>query len=399
VRKLTLKWVAIIVLVTVIVAVPLGAGCISKSAVAPPTVQEEEAPPPPTVPEEEAPPSPAVPEEEAQGSEGETYVELSFEAGSPVSAFSEGDIDYLGIDCSGGDEEIAGCIRKWQEDNMIYASPDKGYDDAPDPMHWNYFLPGIWSSKDIIYEHTDNGKVYGICHDFAIVYCSIANYYDLECRVINTKSRPCEQAGGEPQSGMLQEEYDRNKAKLDENGLDYSYAAVNAVAEGTPTHYWAEVYLNGEWVAEDGSQKATGGSTKTEFIATNDFEVTDWLSRDKTELLESYSYEGITDDLGQSGRAANIDDLMQGLAFAPYFDEAEGARDFVRAGDAITETDLSEAMEDKEAYESCSGKKLYLVCYFACDGDELEGAEWIERYELLSGGELDLDCYNSCLGD
>ena len=340
-----------------------------------------------------------MPEEGSAENEDETHVAAPFEAKSPVSIFTEEDIDYLGIDCSGSDEEIAGCIKKWQEDNMIYASPDKGYDDAPDPMHWNYFLPGIWPSKDIIYEHTDNGKVYGICHDFAIIYCSIANYYGLECRVMNTKSRPCEQAGSEPQSGMLREEYDRNKAKLDENGLDYSYAAVNAVAEGTPTHYWAEVYLNGEWVVEDGSQKTTGGSTETEFITTNDFEVTDWLSRDKTELLESYSYEGITDDIGQTGRAANIDDLMQGLALAPYFNEAEDACNFVGAGDAITETDLEEAMEDKEAYESCSGKKLYLVCYFICDGDNLEGNAWIERYEELSGEKLDIQCYNECLAD
>jgi len=330
----------------------------------------------------------AVTEEETE----ETRDGAIFKAKSPISSFSEEDIAYLGIACSGSDEEIAGCIKKWQEDNMIYASPDKGYDDAADPIHWNYFLPGIFPSKEIIYEHTDNGKVYGICFDFAIIYCSIANYYGLECRVMNTKTKPGEQAGSEPQSGMLREEYDRFKLKLEKNGLDYSYGAVNSVAEGTPTHYWAEVYLNGEWVTKDGTQKTTGGSTETEFIATNDFEVPDWLSRDKTELLESYSYEGITDNLGQSGRAANIDDLMQGLAFAPYFNNAEAARDFLGAGDKLTETDLSEAMEDKEAYESCSGKKLYLVCYFMCDGDDLKGTAWAERYELYSGEKLDSEC-------
>ena len=323
----------------------------------------------------------------------------TFEAKSPVSVFSEEDIDYLGINFTGSDAEIADSIREWQEENMIYASPDRGYEDAPDPMHWNYFLPGIWSSKDIIYEHTDNGKIYGICHDFAIIYCSIANYYGLECRVMNTKSRPCEQDDGDSQSGMLREEYDRNKAKLEANNLDYSYAAVNAVAEGTPTHYWAEVYLDGVWVPQDGSQRATGGDTAAEFIATNDFEVTDWLSRDKTALIEGYSYEGMTDDIGQSGRAANIDDLIKGLALAPYFDDAEHARDFVGAGDHITKQDLLEAMEDKEAYESCSGKKLYLVCYFICDGDDLEGEAWVERYELYSGEKLDLECASAITED
>jgi len=292
----------------------------------------------------------------------ETQSGAGFTAKNPVSTFSEEDIAYLGVTCSGSDEDIARCIRQWQEDNMIYASHDKGYNDAPDPMHWNYFLPGIWSSKDIIYEHTDNGKVYGICHDFAIIYCSIADYYGLECRVMNTKSKPGDQANGESQAGMLREEYDRNKSKLDENGLDYSYAAVDSVAEGTPTHYWVEVYLNGEWVVQDGSQQATGGNTDTEFIAANDFEVTDWLSRDKSGLLESYAYAGITDDSGQSGR------------------------------DHVTASDLLEAMEDKEAYEDCSGKRLYLVCYFICDGDDLEGAAWVACYELYSGEKLDSEC-------
>jgi len=322
----------------------------------------------------------------------EPQLVTDFTAKSPVSTFSTQDISYLGVDCSGSDEEIAGCIRRWQEQNMVYASPDKGYNDAPDPMHWNYFLPGVWTSKDIIYEHTDNGKVYGICHDFAIIYCSIAEYYGLECRVMNTKSKPGDQAGGETHNGMLREEYDRNKSKLDDNGLEYSFAAVDSVAEGTPTHYWAEVKLNGEWVAQDGTQQATGGNTSTEFIATGDFEITDWLSRDKTELLESYSYAGITDDSGQSGRAANIDDLFKGLALAPYFDNAEDARDFIMAGDHVTASDLLEAMEDKEAYEDCSGKKLYLVCYFICDGDDLEGAAWAECYELYSGEKLDSEC-------
>ncbi len=329
---------------------------------------------------------------------GET-TKTSFKAESPVSTFTKEDIEYLDIACSGSDEEIAECIKQWQEDNMIYASPDKGCDDAADPIHWNYFLPGIFHSKEIIYEHTDNGKVYGICFDFAIIYCSIGRYYGLECRVMNTKSKPGEQTGSEPQSGMLREEYDRFKLKLEKNGLDYSYGAVNSVAEGTPTHYWAEVYLNGEWVITDSTQRATGGSTSNEFIATNDFEVTDWLSRDKTELLKNYAYEGITDDLGQSWRAANIYDLMQGLAFAPYFNNAETARDFLGVGDKLTETDLSEARQDKENYEQCSGKKFYLVCYFICDGDNLEGTDWVKRYEELSGEQMDLACYQQYLGN
>ena len=168
-------------------------------------------------------------------------------------------------------------------------------------MHWNYFLPGIWPSKDIIYNHVTDGKVYGICHDFAVVYSSIANYYGLETRVMNTISKP---GDSEFQSGMSIEEYNRNKFQLDENGLNYSYDAVASVAEGTPTHYWAEVYLDGEWVPMDGSSDSTGGNTENEFIATGDFEVTDWLSRDKTAILDNYAAAVQVDDLGQTGRAA-----------------------------------------------------------------------------------------------
>ena len=353
----------------------------------------------PGTPDEDTKQAPAVTTEK-KAEEAEEDTRASFKAGSPVSTFTKEDIEYLGVDCSGSDEEIAGCIKKWQADNIIYASSDKGYHDAADPIHWNYFLPGIFPSKEIIYEHTDNGKIYGICFDYTIIYCSIAKYYGLECRVMNTKTKPSEgKDSSEPTTGMLREEYDRFKLKLEKNGLDYSYGAVNSVAEETPTHYWAEVYLNGEWVITDSTQKATGGNTSSEFIATNDFEVTDWLSRDKTELLENYSYEGITDDLGQSGRAANVDDIMQGIAFAPYFNNAETARDFLGIGDKLTETDLLEAIEDKEAYESCSGKKLYLVCYFMCDGDELEGTAWVKRYEELSGEKMDLQCYDQCFGN
>jgi hypothetical protein len=86
--------------------------------------------------------------------------------------------------------------------------------------------------------------------------------------------------------------------------------------------------------------------------------VTDWLSRDTSSLLENFQrrldagerlpepdsrggsapfasapsgdYQGIVDDLGQSGRAANIDDLMQGFALAPYFEDIDDACDFLR---------------------------------------------------------------------
>ncbi|GAI22363.1 unnamed protein product, partial [marine sediment metagenome] len=254
---------------------------------------------------------------------------------------------------------------------------------------------------------------------------SIAEYYGLESRVMSSISKPSDT---NPSigltTGMSPEQYGRLKLKLEKLDLDYPYDAVRLVAEETPAHYWVEVKLDGKWVIQDATEKATGSDTKSKFYDNNDYEVTDWLRQDKSALLEDYArrlargerlpeptssegptgsmtgdYEGMTDDLGQLNRAANIDDLMKGLALAPYFDDAETACDFVRIRDYVTETYLSEAMEDKEAYESCSGKKFYLVCYFICNGDDLEGAAWVERYELYSGEKLDMECARDIVED
>lgn len=348
---------------------------------------------------------------------------VKFQAASPVSIFTEEDIEYLGLNCSGSDQEIAACISQWQQENMTYGGDGENTPDVSDAIHWNYFLPGIYTSRDIIYNHVSDGKPYGICFDFAVVYASIAEYYGLEVRVMNTISKPSD---SNPNitftTGMAPEEYERLNVKLTESGLDYPYDAVRLVAEETPTHYWAEIKINGEWTSFDATGISTGNDNNNVYYETNDYEVTDWLSRDKSALLEEYTqriangerlpepeqtqstqpdedYEGITDELGQTNRAANIDDLIAGLAPAPYFADAADAVEFMNASSYLTATDITEANEDKELYESCSGENFYLVCYFICDGDSLSGQAWIDAYERYSGETLDTGCAAAIISD
>ncbi|MBN1643317.1 MAG: hypothetical protein JW856_00630, partial [Dehalococcoidales bacterium] len=210
-----------------------------------------------------------------------------FQAGSPVSVFTDEDIEKLGIDLSGSPSEIADAIRRWQEENMLYGPHGEDFSDA---IRWNYFLPGIFTSRDIINEHVDNGKVYGICFDFAVVYCSVAQYYGLECRIRNSISKPSDT---DPTilytTGMSPNEYDRLNVKLQKLGLRYDYEAVRLVAEETPAHYWAEVKINGVWVIQDATQFFVDGSnTQSTFVDSGDNEVTDWLSCDKSDLLDEY---------------------------------------------------------------------------------------------------------------
>jgi hypothetical protein len=209
-----------------------------------------------------------------------------FMASSPVSVFTAGDIEKLGVKVTGTAREIADAIRKWQEANMVYGSPNPNFSDA---IRWNYFLPGIFPSRDIINEHLDNAKPYGICFDFAVVYSSIANYFGLETRIRNSISVPSDTDKTiRFTAGMSPDEYNRLAVKLQNQGLDYDYEAVRLVASETPSHYWAEVKIDGAWVIEDATQVSTGNNTQTLFVDKNDVQLTDWMSRDKSAVLNDY---------------------------------------------------------------------------------------------------------------
>lgn len=394
------------------VVTPESSGTAPETETAPPPVSTPEADPTP-----EAPTDTQAPSTEAVEPPAETdaaAVVVRFTAMSPVSVFTGSDIDFLGLAITGSPTEVADAIIDWQASNMNY---DPARPDSSDSIRWNYILPGSFASGDIIRERTDDGKVYGICFDYATVYASIARYYGLEARVMNSISKPSELADdGRLTTGLSPDEYERLSLKLAEHGVDYPYEAVRLVAEETPTHYWVEVKLDGEWVVRDGSQVATGNLTADDFYTTDDYEVTDWMSRDQSALLVEYTetlargerlpdepppttgethsdgepYAGITDDLGQENRAANIDDLIMGLALAPYFNDAADVCDFIRA-DAVCKDLADDDNEFKAEYEAATGEKFYLVADYMLEDEQKP--EYARLYELYTGVAIDMTTY------
>lgn len=228
---------------------------------------------------------------------------------SPVSVFTKDDIDYLGINFSGTPEEIADKIYQWQVENIAYQAGGPDFADVSDPMRWNYFLPGIYPTNKMIREMRKDGKIYGICYQYATIYYSIARYYGLECRVTAMKEKPSEldpTIDKRTTTGLSMEEYNRLKLKLQEKGLDYSYESIRQVASETSAHYRAEVKLNGEWVVKDATVPFTGGTYNKLY---NFYEV-DWLEGYKPEKLAA-SGNVQADNAG--GASSSLIDIIKAL--------------------------------------------------------------------------------------
>lgn len=332
----------------------------------------------------------------------------------PAVTFSQSDIEYLGINCSGSETEIADCIMEWEASNIDYCYPGDIRSDCSDPMRFNYMLPGIYPTSEIIREKRDT-KIYGICFTYAGIYCSIAKYYGLDCRVMNSLTKPSERTGNTfGITGMSPDEYNRLKTKLDEKGYNYTYEMMRLIALETPEHYWAEVYLDGEWLVKDASAVVTGYSDPaTSYKTTNDYEITNWSTRDPNPKIELYNrgelieeeivttsddnnyqpdtsnYTGVTDDLGDN-RARNIDDYMQGLGLAPYYNSCEDTCEFFKGTIPYCLSDCD--LEFYECYETCSGNKAYKTCDYICARESNQS----NCYKNCSGEELNLNCYQQC---
>ncbi|MBN1923216.1 MAG: hypothetical protein JW791_00465 [Nanoarchaeota archaeon] len=321
-----------------------------------------------------------------------------FQTTTPVSEFTIEDINYLKVNCSGSGQEIAECIKTWQYNNMVYAGQELGKADASDPIRWNYMLPGIFPTNEVIREHRIDNKIYGICFDYATIYCSIAEYYNLTCRVANSLSKPSDHDSSITiTTGMGPEEYYRLKTKLNSNGYSYSYALMSSIAEETPEHYWAEILLEQEWVVKDASGPLGNPdyNTQLRYKDVNDWQVTDWQARDPNNKINSFSEE--TDDLGQTGKVFNIGDYMREVqtgssGIAPYYESCSDVCSFF--DNSIPMCELTCGFDESyfDCYESCSGKKFYKVCGFICDNE----ANFANCYKTCSGEEIDLSCENSC---
>jgi len=370
---------------------------------------------------------------ESVGEESEEQaVDLArFEPASPVAAFSDSEIQALGVDCQGSPEEIARCIKSWQEIHMLYCQ-EMDVKDCSDAIRANYVLPGLFTSQDLVQNKQQDGKVYGICFDYAVIYCSIAEYYGLECRVVNSISKPSERPGTYVPitTGMSEEEYARWNEQLQTKGIDYPYDALRLIARETPGHYWAEVNLDGKWIVLDASRSSVGGSTETEYIASGDFEITDWFAADSSQAAYEYAvriaqgedlrnegydsvgeqfmegrkvaqeygdaenYQGIEDILGQPGRSASIDDFMQGYGLMPYLPTCQETCDFLKApGECYDECE--EEDEILVCYEDCSGDPYYLGCIYLEADEDIS----LEAYQACSGIPLNPSCEETCAGD
>ncbi|MFA5303121.1 MAG: transglutaminase domain-containing protein [Candidatus Nanoarchaeia archaeon] len=316
---------------------------------------------------------------------------------SPISTFTLEDINYLGVNCQGSDLEIANCIKDWQENNMIYLGlieSSTNYPGAADAIHWNYAIPGIFPTKEVIRQRSEGNKPYGVCYDYATIYCSIADYYGLSCRVANTITKPSQRpnSGIEFTTGLRYEEYERLKIELDKQGLDYDFILMNKVLRETPEHYWSEVLIDDEWIVIDGS----GTDSQTQYKDANDWEVTNWT---KLYLESNISYYlGFKDDLNNRIKVFNIDDYMFSAQYSlglpvPYYSSCTNVCGFFEGKNPMCTFECPFLASFFSCYDSCSGKKFYKICDYVCNDEE---AGYEECYQECSGEELDIGCFNDC---
>ncbi len=179
----------------------------------------QDLPPEPSVESQEAA-APEPTEEPTQVTETEEETEEvedvgdivgQFEIFNPYQAFSEEEMTALGAaDFSGTDQEIAQMIINWQNTNMHYIGDPNQQADISHPMRWNFFLPGIYPVSDMVQDRRmADGKIYGLCWDYASIFTAMASYYDLDVRVTAYKTlmsdlNPQFQKG----AGMSKEEYE-----------------------------------------------------------------------------------------------------------------------------------------------------------------------------------------------
>lgn len=376
-----------------------------------------------------------------------------FERGTPISIFTNEEIKRLGVDyCNGTNEEIAECILNWQYENMLYVltAENVNFNFAQSyELRWNEYLPGIYSARDIIENKIlPDGRIYGVCWEYAIIYCSIANYYGLECRInslvenLNDEIRP---------GGLSEDEYSKLKLYLDRSGLEYDYEAVRMVVpddSNIPGHYWAEVklknsdnkYIHEDWLIADASnQKYNGRDKVLNYISEKkSYTIVDWklknkiLELDKFQLMhengelvglntgnnsdfeeflqgrEFYEddleagridfYEGITDELGNEHRAATMDDFMQGKGLVPYFSECEDICSYMNIGSGCVSMCEDEDIEMLRCYERCAEQPFYVLCDFICE-DAITDSEWTSCYHECSGANIVLECDDECAYD
>jgi hypothetical protein len=384
----------------------------------------QDPPPEPSVESQEAA-APEPTEEPTQVTETEEETEEvedvgdivgQFEIFNPYQAFSEEEMTALGAaDFSGTDQEIAQMIINWQNANMHYIGDPNQQADISHPMRWNFFMPGIYPVSDMVQDRRmADGKIYGLCWDYASIFVAMAEYYDLECRVTAYKTlmsdlNPIFEAG----AGMDPEEYKVLQPRLAALGLDLDYNHISRSARETWAHYRAEVKIGEEWIAFDG---APGVS---EEYASYTYDLVNWDEGYDAELLYGEvvfseeglnipglaellasapveGYEGITDDAGNSNRAANLEDLVAGKGLVPYFENIEEINAFFStSGGEDLDLDLDEFAEIKADYEEGTGKLFFAIAdALIYMEEELSAEDYVPYYNAFTGSDMTIEEFN-----
>jgi len=254
-----------------------------------------------------------------------------------------------------------------------------------------------------------DGKIYGLCWDYASIFTAMASYYDLDVRVTAYKTlmsdlNPQFQKG----AGMSKEEYEAILPRLNEQGLNIDYDHISQSSRETWEHYRAEVKIGEEWIAFDG---APGVSAE---YAAKTYAVASWDEGYDANLLYGENlfhsqaidfaviyeliasapmegYDGIIDDAGNSNRAASMLDLIAGKGLIPYFESDEDILAFlaIQVGEGFTDEDLEDMMDIKSEYEDETGKLFFAIadCMIFAE-DDVEAADYILYYNAFTGSDM-----------
>lgn len=178
---------------------------------------------------------------------------------NPIDSLSDEMINKLGANCKDKKTELekANCILDWQEKNIFwcYTHPEtttmpdcfeKGYPDCVVDMQFQQMKPGSFPVSKIMDIKTRNGKIFGACYTYGTIYCAVARWNGLKCRVMAVKIiTPMEYpaskgdfaagyCGSAPKDFLDKLELDCDEWKKLDWTINYD-------------HYWAEVLINGEW--------------------------------------------------------------------------------------------------------------------------------------------------------
>jgi hypothetical protein len=333
------------------------------------------------------------------GVKSDTMYPETFTPFNPYEALSMDELVQIGADgFDGTDEEIAQQIFDWQIKNMKYYGDSTQKPDVANPMRWNCMLPGIFPVSDMIKERvTSDGKIYGLCWDYAAIYCSIADSYGLESKITSTKTYMSGSNVG--WRGLGYPEYMLFSKKTEEKGVSFLYDKIAVSMKETYEHYRAEVKIDDQWLPRDASDLKGTSSAQI-------FEDSPWDEMYNNVLLYSPSltdvdaigklvnstegYEGITDDLGNEHRAATIEDFLMGKGLIPYFEEPNDIVEYMHLIDDDAQEVAGELSDHANDYYDATGDRFNLtadavISMINIDGNDPGEELYANLYYIITG--------------